>query len=111
MYTIQISVQELLIFVLCGLGIIIGIILIKILWDIQKTAKSVRGLCENNKDDIRKSIQKMPAILENVEQISNNVKITTDSVASYKKETTGLSTYLQIITDILQAVFHTFSKK
>lgn len=77
---IQFSLQDLMLFLLYGLGIVAGILLLPILWDIKKVIGSLRSLVETNHEIINKSIRTMPGILQNMEQTSSNVKETTDQL-------------------------------
>lgn len=75
---IQFTLQELVIFLLCAVGITAGIILIPTLIKIKKAVSSFRSLLETNKESINKSIKALPLILENAGQISSDVREATD---------------------------------
>ncbi|MCM1567696.1 MAG: hypothetical protein FNP40_02730 [Dehalobacter sp. 4CP] len=77
---IQFSLQNLIIFLVCGIGIAAGILLLPILRDIKKAVGVLRSLLETNQEFINQSIGTMPGILENAEQISNNARDTTDKL-------------------------------
>ena len=77
---IQFTLQDLIIFVVCGLGIAEGILLLPILWNMKKVTGILRSLLETNQVLINKSIKTMPGTLENVEQISCNIRETTDKL-------------------------------
>lgn len=77
---IQVTLQNLMIFLVCGIGIAAGILLLPILRDTKKVVGILRSLLETNQEIIKKSIRTMPIILENVEQISNNARDTTDKL-------------------------------
>ena len=77
---IQFTLQGLMIFVVCALGIAAGILLLPILWNIKKVVGVLRPLVETNQESIKKTIKTMPGILENVGQISSNVRDTTDKL-------------------------------
>jgi hypothetical protein len=69
-----------MIFLVCSLGIVAGILLIPILWNIKKMVVILRLLVETNQESVQKSVVKMPGIIENIEQISSNVRETTDKL-------------------------------
>jgi hypothetical protein len=77
---IQLTLQELMIFLVYALGIAAGILLLLNLWNIKKVLGILRPLVETNQEFIKKTIRKMPEIFENVEQISSNVRETTDKL-------------------------------
>ena len=77
---IQFTLQELMIFLVCILGIAAGILLIPILWNINKMVGNLRTLVETNQEFINKTIKTMPATFENAGQISINVRETTDKL-------------------------------
>lgn len=77
---IQFTLQQLMIFLVCALGIAAGILLLPILWNIKKVAGSLRLLIETNQEYINQTIKTMPVTFENVGQISNNVRDTTDKL-------------------------------
>ena len=77
---IQFALQDLIFFSVCTLGIAAGILLLPILWNIKKVVGILRPLVETNQEFIKKTIRTMPGIFENVEQISSNVRETTDKL-------------------------------
>jgi hypothetical protein len=77
---IQVTLQDLMLFLVCALGIVAGILLIPILWNIKKVVGIIRPLIETNQEFIKKTIRTMPVIIENVEQISIDVRETTDKL-------------------------------
>lgn len=77
---IQFTLQDLMIFLVCVLAIVVGILLLNILWHIKKGVGVWRALLETNKEGINKTIRTMPGIFENVEHISVNVRETTDKL-------------------------------
>lgn len=94
---IQFSVQDLMIFLIFTFIIIALIALISILWKIKK------------------SIKTMPDIIENVGQISNEVKEITEKlnaiemISDKKKDNPGFIDYLHIIEEVVQIIYRTFS--
>lgn len=70
----QFTLQELMIFWVCALGIAAEILLLPILWNLKKVAGSLRTLLETNQEYINKTIRTMPGTFENVEKISSNVR-------------------------------------
>jgi hypothetical protein len=77
---IQFTMLELMYFLVGVLGVTTGILLISILWNIKKMVAVVRPLVETNQEAISKTISTMPGIFANVEQISGDVRETTDKV-------------------------------
>jgi len=77
---IQFTLQDLMLFLVCALGIAAEILLLPILWNIKKVVGALRSLVENNQEFIQKTIRTMPGILENAGQISSNVRETTDKL-------------------------------
>jgi predicted PurR-regulated permease PerM len=69
-----------MVFLVCGLGIAAGILLMPILWNIKKVVGSLRILLETNQEFINKTIKTMPGTFENAGQISSNVRETTDKL-------------------------------
>lgn len=78
--TIQFSLQEFMIFLVCAFGIAAGVLLLPILWDLKKVTGILRPLVETNQDLIKKTMKTMPAVFENLGQISSNVRDTTDKL-------------------------------
>ena len=77
---IELTLQNIMVFMVCALAIIGGVLLLLILWDIRKVTNILRPLVERNQGLFEKNIRTIPLILENVEQISSNVKETTDKL-------------------------------
>ena len=77
---IQFTVQDLLLFLGCALLAVIGVFLIVILWKTNKIISTFRSIVESNQDSVNRTIKTLPGIMENAEQISGNVKITTDQL-------------------------------
>lgn len=77
---IQFTLQDLMFFVVCALGIAAGILLLPVLWNVNKVVGNLRSLVENNQKFIQKTLRAMPVILENAEQISSNVREITDKL-------------------------------
>jgi hypothetical protein len=67
-----------MLFLVYALGIAAGMLLIPILWNLKKIVGTLRLLVETNQELINKTIRTMPGISEDVEQISSNVRVTTD---------------------------------
>ena len=77
---IQFTLQELMIFLLCVLGIVAVVLSLPILWNITKIVGILRSLVETNQESINKTIRTMPEIFENVGQISIDVRETADKL-------------------------------
>jgi len=77
---IQFTVQDLLLFLGCALLGVIGILLISVLWKINKMVGTCKTILDTNQDLIKRTIQTVPGIMENAELISSNVKNTTDKL-------------------------------
>lgn len=78
---IQFTVQDLLLFLGCILVGVIGVLLVAILLKANKVMGICKTMIETNKDSITRTIQAVPVIMENSEQITKNVKITTDQLS------------------------------
>jgi hypothetical protein len=74
------TLQELMTFLVCAIGIIAGMIMVPILWNIKKVVGTFKLLVENNHDNIKKSFKTIPVIIDNVEQIGGNLRDTTDKL-------------------------------
>lgn len=79
---IQFTLQELMVFLLCAVGILAGGIALPILWNIKKVVGIFKPLVEINQDAIKKSIKSIPVIIGDMEQIGGNLKDTTNSLKS-----------------------------
>ncbi len=77
---IQFTFQDLILFLACTLGIVAGILLLPVLWKINKVVGILKPLIETNEEFINKTIRTMPGIFENVGQISSDVRETTDKL-------------------------------
>jgi len=146
---IQFTLQELMIFLVCALGIAIGALSIPILWNLTRIVGTLRSLVETNQESINQSIRTMPVILENAEQISSDVRETTEklkgsvpailsdvesvthtakgslelaglvmenvgsgineTISAYKRETSSIMNYIQIIEEILEIICRVLS--
>ncbi|MCX5780143.1 MAG: hypothetical protein NTV45_04875, partial [Firmicutes bacterium] len=73
---IQFTLQDLMIFLVCAFVIAAGALSIPILWNINKMVGALRPLIDKNKESLHQSLQTMPGILGNVEQISSDVRET-----------------------------------
>ena len=77
---IQVTLQELMIFLVCALLIAAGVLSLPILWNMRKMVGILRSLAETNQESINKTIRTIPGILENVGQISSDVRETADKL-------------------------------
>lgn len=77
---IQVTLQDLMLFLVSALGIVAGILLLPILWNIKKVVGILKPLVETNQEFVKKTIKTIPGIFENVGQISSNVRETTDKL-------------------------------
>lgn len=77
---IQFTLVELMLFLVCILGIAAGIVLIPILWDLKKVTGTCRSLLESNQEYVKTTIRTLPAVLQNMEHVSGNVRETTDKL-------------------------------
>ena len=59
---IQITLHDLLILLLCGLGIVAVSILISILWNVKKIVGTIRPLAEKNQAAIDSTLKSLPGI-------------------------------------------------
>jgi hypothetical protein len=74
------TLQELMTFLVCAVGIIAGAIMLPILWNIKKVVGTFKLLVEHNHDNLKKSFKTIPAIIDDVEQIGGNLRDTTDKL-------------------------------
>jgi methyl-accepting chemotaxis protein len=77
---IQFTLQDLMIFLVCAFVIAAAALSLPILWNMTKMVGILRSLVETNQESINKTIRTMPGILENVGQISSDVRETTDKL-------------------------------
>jgi methyl-accepting chemotaxis protein len=77
---IQFTLQDLMIFLVCAFVIAAVALSLPILWNMTKMVGILRSLVETNQESINKTIRTMPGILENVGQISSDVRETTDKL-------------------------------
>ena len=77
---IQITLQSLMLFLVCSLAIIAIAMLLPILWNMKKVSGILRALLEGNQEIIKTTVKTMPGIFENVGQITSNVRDTTDKL-------------------------------
>jgi hypothetical protein len=123
---IQFTLQELMVFLVCALTIVAGCLLIPILWNIKKVVGIVRPMVETNQAAIKKSIVAIPGIIENLGQISIDVRETTDKLkisvpillqeaqgaggtADAAENATGLMAYFPVIKEALHLILRAFS--
>lgn len=133
---IQFTMQEFMIFLLFVLGIITGILVLLILLKTKKTIGHLQTLLETNEDAINKTIKTLPGIFENVEQISIDLKETTEEIkvsiptilqnavcvtnvakdsldneTALKKDTLGFMAYFNAIEQVLHIISRIFPSK
>ena len=75
---IQITLQELMIILVCILAVVASLLLLPILWDLKKVVGILRPMVDTNQESIKKTIKVLPEIFENARHISKNIKETTD---------------------------------
>lgn len=78
---IQFTWQELLVFLGCVLLGAIGVLLVGILWKANKIMGTFRKSVDANQDAFNKTVQSLPGIMGNAEEISKNLKVTTDQLS------------------------------
>ena len=105
--TIQITVNGIMIFVLCAVAITAVILLIPTLLDFKKIAKQIRFQLEENQQPIEDSIKRISMTTQNMEQISATVKEAADYI--HTKTTPGITPYVHIIEEVLQIVSYNVS--
>lgn len=149
--TIQFTLQELFNFLAYVVGISVGIFLLIILWNINKILGTLRTIIVSNQKEIEDTITTLPGIFENTEQITSNVKETTDRlkvsvpaivedvegvskvtrekiefagvvienvgsgindvVDVFKKETSEYAAYYNVLKEVFQIIYRTFSSR
>ena len=77
---IEISLQDLMLFILCALGITAGILLIPILWNIKKIVGVLLPIVVTNQESIKHTVKSIPVIVENLEKISTDTKETANKL-------------------------------
>lgn len=77
---IQFTLQDLMFFLVCAIVIAAGILSLPILWDMKKMTGTCRSLLETNQEAIKITIKTLPAVLENMEHVSGNVRGITDKL-------------------------------
>lgn len=77
---VEITLQNLMVFLVGTLGVVAGVFLLIILWDIKKIVGVLRPLVETNQQFVSETISTMPGIFENIEQISHNARETSDEL-------------------------------
>jgi hypothetical protein len=75
---IQVSLLDIMLFLVYALGIAAVTLLLPILWNVKKVVGILLPLMETNQEIINKTMITMPGIIENVGQISSNLKETTN---------------------------------
>lgn len=75
---IQITLQDLMIIVVCVFVVAASLLLLPILWDLKKVTGILRPMLEINQESIKKTIKVLPEIVENARHISKSVRETTD---------------------------------
>ena len=73
----QFTLLDLMLFLICVLGIAAGSLLLPILWNTKKLVGRLHTLVETNQEYMNKTIRTMPGIFENLGQISSSVRETT----------------------------------
>lgn len=132
----QFTLQELMIFLLFVLGTVSGVLVLLILLKTKKTISRLQTLLETNEDSINKTIKTLPVIFENVEQISIELKETTEAIkvsvpailqdvgcvtsvakdsleneTALKKDTLGFMAYFNAIEQVLHIIARIFPSK
>lgn len=77
---IQFTLQDLMIFLVCAIVIAAGILSLPILWDMKKVVGTCRSLLEGNQESVKITIKTLPAVLQNMEHVSGNVREVTDKL-------------------------------
>lgn len=103
---IQISLQDLMVFLLILVAIVVGIFLIMVLANTVKITKTAKDLLKANKDQLDQSIKNIAGTLDNVDIISGNVKDTTELVAGLKNSKPGAESYIRIAAELMQVIYN-----
>ena len=113
--TIEFSLQEIMLFLLYALGISSGILLFSILWKVNKAFRTIPAIIEDVGQisiNVRETTDKLkvsvPAILQGVERVTYAAN---ETVATYKKDTITFMTYLPILEELLQILYRAFSQR
>lgn len=76
----MISLRELFVLILSVLGSLLIFYLIMALTNLIKAIRNINDIIEENKDDIRKSVAKLPEITDNASKITGMVKDNIESI-------------------------------
>lgn len=77
---IKITLQELMIILVCIFSVAASLLLLPILWDLKKVIGILRSMLETNQGSIKKTIKVLPEIFENARHISKNAREITDDL-------------------------------
>lgn len=77
---IQFELRDLMIFLLCALGITVALLMIPVLLNIKRVTGILKSTLVRNHESIQKTIRSLPGILENVGQVSYNGKVITNQL-------------------------------
>jgi hypothetical protein len=113
---IQFTLQELMVFAVCALAIVIGILLIPTLIHIRKAAGIFRHIMETNEAGIKKTLAALPGIVDNVERVSGDLRETVGGIAGTlgldrEEGATGIMAFLPLIAEVVQLVVRLFSRE
>lgn len=151
MATIQFTLQDLMVFFAYLIGIAAGALLIIILWKIRKVLCNVQSLIDSNKEAVIKTVNAIPAVMDDVKHISSNIVDVSDNfkdsvpgllkdtesiagsakasletasiiienvgsgindtVDEYKKNESGIITYIHIAEEIFKIIYKAFTSK
>ena len=126
MFDKPISWGELITIVLFILGAALLFYLILAVSNLVRVLKNVNGLLEKNKDNINKTIEKLPKISDNAEKITDSLKSNMEAIDTVVKDVGKISTSIKkgvetvqndillkakIVVDIIDAIKRFFEKK
>ena len=110
-----ISLSDLLLGILWGLGVIALIVLIIALIKLIKFLGNLNSLISDNKKNLDELCSSLPTISENAVQISDNIKdvseVITETTADVIVARENISGSIEIVRDIANIVGNVFGKK
>lgn len=125
----MISVKELLIFLAVFIGfclaVAIGVLLIIALVNFIKMTKKVNKLIDDNTENVNKTLNKLPSIAENIDNVTISIKDNVDTIGysvgaisgifsgkpSREEDSSFLLTIVTIAESILKVILGFFTKK
>lgn len=101
-------------FILATLGCIALIYIIITLYNLNKLIKNSNELVIDNKNNIRNSLLKLPEVISNFNDVSENMKditeVATDVTADFIVTKENMKSNIEVVTEILNILKSIFGK-